>query len=68
VGAFVGTYWQVGDNAAGAFAEHFYRDLLESKTVGEALRSARKGLYKTNEADWVNYIHYGDSEFKVKSN
>lgn len=68
VGAFVGTYWEVGDAAASLFAETFYTNILSGHSVGASLRSAREKLHKRSEADWVNYIHYGDADFRIKTN
>lgn len=66
VASFVGTYWPVGDAAADAFAKHFYLAILGGLSIGESLLVARRSLFEAAEADWVNYIHYGDAAFKVK--
>lgn len=67
VGAFVGTYWEVADSAASTFADVFYSQILQSRSVGDSLRAARHKLYSEKEADWLNYIHYGDPAFHVKT-
>lgn len=66
VASFVGTYWPVGDDAADLFARDFYSAILGGNSIGESLSAARKTLFSAKEADWVNYIHYGDAAFKVK--
>ncbi len=66
VGAFVGTYWTVGDAAAASFANVFYSKILTRHSIGESLRAARIKLHHDKEEDWLNYIHYGDPAFKVK--
>jgi len=68
VASFVGTYWPVGDAAADLFARDFYSAILEGHSIGESLRTARKTLFSAKEADWSNYIHYGDAAFRVKYN
>jgi len=66
VGAFVGTYWPVGDSAAATFADKFYSKILASGSIGESLHEARQALFDAKEPDWANYIHYGDADFCVK--
>lgn len=66
VGAFVGTYWEVGDIAASTFADVFYAQILQSQSVGDSLGAARQKLFNKKESDWLNYIHYGDPAFAVK--
>lgn len=66
VASFVGTYWPVKDSAADMFARAFYTSLISGRTIGESLFVARKSLFESSEADWLNYIHYGDTAFKVK--
>ena len=54
----------VGDAAAAAFADTFYRKLLlEGQPLGQVIRDARKDC-KTQMPDydfsWASYIFYGD--------
>jgi len=67
VANYVGTYWPVGDAAAGAFAASFYSDLLAGSTLGDALLAARHELRRMDSMDWADYIHYGDFHFSLKS-
>ncbi len=62
---YVGTHWPVGDAAAAAFATVFYRELLRG-SIGDALVKARRAVRDSRSADWANYIHYGDAEFRLK--
>lgn len=62
---YVGTHWPVGDAAAAAFATVFYRELLRG-SIGNALVKARRAVRDSRSADWANYIHYGDAEFRLK--
>jgi len=58
---FVGTFWVVDDRAAHDFAIEFYRQLLRDQAgIGAAVRAARRVLHGSGQADWANYIHYGD--------
>jgi CHAT domain-containing protein len=66
VASFVGTYWPVADPAADSFAREFYSAILSGHSIGDSLRTARSTLFTAKEADWGNYIHYGDAAFKVK--
>ena len=60
VNQFIGTYWPVGDAAAGDFSLSFYSGLLAGSPVGEAVRVARQTLTRAGLNDWVNYLHFGD--------
>ena len=66
VANYVGTYWPVGDAAAKAFAENFYKSLLRGQTAGEALLAGRSAVYKEKSVDWADYIHYGSQDFVLK--
>jgi CHAT domain-containing protein len=60
----IGNRWKVGDAAAAAFADTFYRKLLlEGQPLGQVIRDARKDC-KTQMPDydfsWASYIFYGD--------
>jgi hypothetical protein len=63
---YVGTHWAVEDNAATAFATVFYRELLRT-SIGSALVKARRAVRARRSADWADYVHYGDAEFRLKS-
>ena len=73
---YVGTSWRVPDELAQRFARIFYDSLLSPagrgpRTVGQAMRAAREGLFYARGPDaamtsheqwsaWAAYQHYGD--------
>jgi len=63
---YVGTYWPVGDDAAAAFAETFYKDLVLGESIGKALQNGRNAVRKLKSVDWADYIHYGSYDFVLK--
>jgi pimeloyl-ACP methyl ester carboxylesterase len=65
VANYVGTYWPVGDKSAKDFAETFYTELINGKTIGGALTQARQAI-SGDSIDWADYIHYGDFNFTLK--
>lgn len=66
ISQLIGTYWPVSDAGAATFAKVFYTELVQAKPMGEALIAARHALHKAKQADWANYIHYGDPNFSIK--
>jgi pimeloyl-ACP methyl ester carboxylesterase len=66
VGNFIGTYWPVGDAAAGAFASVFYERLAAGETLHDALLKGRIAVYETGSIDWADYVFYGDPGFVLK--
>jgi CHAT domain-containing protein len=66
VANYLGNNWPVGDAPAKRFAEVFYSDLLQGKTIGESLLEARKELQANRWVDWVDYVLYGSPEFVLK--
>lgn len=67
VANFVGTYWPVGDAAAGVCAKSFYPALLAGDTIENALRSARQAVFELPSADFADYVFYGDPAFQLKT-
>ena len=63
---YVGTFWPVGDAAAAAFAETFYKDLVLGESIGKALQNGRNAVRKLKSVDWADYIHYGSYDFVFK--
>lgn len=54
--AFIGTYWEIDDQAALDFARAFYTRLLEEKqTIGEAMKAARLAIRKSGDTNWLAY-------------
>jgi class 3 adenylate cyclase/CHAT domain-containing protein len=60
---YIGTFWEIPDEAGRHFAAQFYRSLIEGTTVGEALRLAKLSLidkYGEDTIVWASYMLYGD--------
>lgn len=67
VANYVGTYWPVGDEPAGRFAQAFYTALLEGKPISSAVSAGRRELREELESvDWADYLQYGDPDFVLK--
>lgn len=65
VEAYVGTLWPVRDTAAAAFAARVYTELSHGETLDAAMRIARGALRGDGQADWANYVLYGDGSFSI---
>ena len=67
VTAFVGALWEVHDELASRFAQIFYEELWEGKTLGEAFFSARRQIRAMQSANptWLAYTLYGDPNSRV---
>jgi len=57
---YVGTWWDVDDELARAFALALYEELVLGRTLGEALAAARTALREEDPLHWAAYLHYGD--------
>ena len=57
---YIGTFGKIPDPTGGKFAQFFYEQLNQSKTIGQALRDARLMLKERNSCIWANYLMYGD--------
>jgi hypothetical protein len=66
--AFVGALWEVHDDLAVAFSNHFYDRLAEGDTLGEAMRAARAHLRDLDPINptWLAYTLYGDPNASVQ--
>jgi hypothetical protein len=65
--AYVGTLWPVMDNAAANFTAAMYEALAAGKTVDESVLAGRNALHAAKQADWANYVLYGDGQFRLTS-
>jgi formylglycine-generating enzyme required for sulfatase activity len=56
-GAFIGSHWELGDERARCFAQHFYEHLFTGLPIGEAVREARSKLRSAfpKSSDWLAY-------------
>ena len=68
VKAVVTAGWAVDDGAANAFAEVFYRQLLDGNQFGDAVRRAREEIWKRFRGvnTWGAYQCYGDPSFRLR--
>ncbi|MDH3414630.1 MAG: CHAT domain-containing protein, partial [Gammaproteobacteria bacterium] len=66
VANYVGTHWQVADDAAPAFMKAFYGALLNGETMGNAVSGGRQAVKNLGSRDWADYIHYGSPAFVLK--
>jgi hypothetical protein len=60
---YIGTFWEIPDEAGALFARSFYRSLVGGATIGEAMRQARIALIQKYGEDtivWASYMLYGD--------
>lgn len=57
-GLFLGPLWAVEDQAALAFAQTFYQQLLDGETVAEAVRQSRLSVYHSGDPSWLAYSVY----------
>ena len=64
-GAFIGTHWNVEDNAALTFVETLYGQLVTGSTVSEAMNAARAEARKFNDASWLAYVAYADPNARL---
>jgi CHAT domain/SLOG cluster2/Caspase domain/TIR domain len=60
VTSLIGTFFPVSDAAACMFATELHGTLAAGKTVGDAVHDARRKLFARHDADWGNFILYGD--------
>jgi tetratricopeptide (TPR) repeat protein len=60
--------WAVDDNGAKIFASEFYRNMLQGKPFGEAVRQARETIYNLNPNNntWGAYQCYGNPYYRLK--
>jgi CHAT domain-containing protein len=67
-GAFIGTLWEVRDKSAAEFASAVYAELVQNKSFGDALRTARETLRKKFPGDptWLAYSFYGAPGARVQ--
>jgi CHAT domain-containing protein len=58
---YLGTFWEIPDQAGSSFAITFYQALFESKSIGMALKQARtECLEKDGAPISAAYVLYGD--------
>jgi class 3 adenylate cyclase len=60
---YIGTFWEIPDEAGAHFAVTFYKSLIQGSAIGEALRASRQSLIEKYGEDmiiWASYMLYGD--------
>jgi CHAT domain-containing protein/Flp pilus assembly protein TadD len=60
---YIGTQWEILNKPSSHFALAFYSKLIQERSIGEALKSARQSLisvYGEETIVWASYILYGD--------
>jgi len=64
--SYIGTNWEIKDNKPTIeFTVHFYRNLLEGQSLGQALSSARHFVYENyslNDLTWSSYLLMGNPQ------
>ncbi len=60
--------WAVDDDAAAAFGERFYSEMLDGAGFGDATLRARKAAYgkRPNSNTWGAYQCYGDPDYRLR--
>jgi len=58
---YLGTFWEIPDQAGSNFAQTFYQSLFHGNTIGMALKLARKTCMETDGSPiGAAYVLYGD--------
>jgi len=63
VDAYIGTLWPVHDEVASELAIAFYEKIFKGKTVGLALRDAKKNVFSKHgnlTNTWASFVLYGE--------
>ncbi|MCP3871822.1 MAG: CHAT domain-containing protein [Desulfobacteraceae bacterium] len=66
---YVGTFWEISDEASSQFAIKFYTYLFSGSSIGEAMRQSRRDLIKEHGEGviaWASYALYGDPTFNYQ--
>ena len=65
--AVIAAGWEVEDAPAAAFAECFYKAMLEGEAFGDAVTAGRRAAYHLNPKSntWGAYQCYGDPDFRI---
>jgi tetratricopeptide (TPR) repeat protein len=60
--------WKVDDDAAAAFGEKFYAEMLQGASFGDATLRARQKAYeiRPNSNTWGAYQCYGDPDYRLR--
>lgn len=64
-GLFLAPLWRVSDDLALEFAKTFYQELLNGRTVAEAVRKSRLAARRSGDSTWLAYSVYAHPNAKV---
>ena len=64
-GLFIAPMWEVSDSGALAFAQAFYTDLLNGRTVAEAAHAGRLAARRTGDPTWLAYSVYAHPNARI---
>ena len=64
-GLFVAPLWKVNDYFALKFAQTFYEELFNGKTVAEAVHSSRLAAKVAGDSTWLAYSVYAHPNAKI---
>ena len=63
---YIGTFWEIPDEAGSYFAICFYKSIAEGVSVGEAVRIARRELINKYGEDHVEYqIEHSTTRYDI---
>jgi len=59
---YIGTFWDIIDEASSKYALQFYKNLSEGQSIGNAVRNARLDMMEDDQQEtcWAGYLLYGD--------
>ncbi len=63
---YIGTFWEVLDDASREFSVCFYQKLIQGCCIGEAVKKSREHLisiYGESNIIWASYVLYGHPSF-----
>jgi len=63
----VGTSWPVADVSANPFSAAFYKNVIEGKSIGTALKEAKidQRDARPDDIHWASFVLYGDPNLKL---
>ncbi len=62
---YIGSLWDIHDEAAALLASDFYTACLQRYTVGEALRNAKENAFHRNSVAWLCFVLFGDPTLQL---
>ncbi|MHA1271507.1 MAG: CHAT domain-containing protein [Candidatus Helarchaeota archaeon] len=63
---FIGSLWPIDDKEASSFAFSFYHNLIQEKSIGECIQSAKNELFNAKSIyGWASFVLFGDPSEKL---